>query len=120
MQEAVNIHLEYTRQGRREAVFSDLTQQELQSPCRADYYTPERRVFTVRWSRGRWQRLTYSGMLPALLPRSNIPLPQPYRPRRCRKSAYANFFKHCSFPPSRRTKMPGSAIPLKVLFLHIV
>ena len=45
--EAVNIHLEYARQGKREAVFSELTQRELQSLCCTDRYAPERRVFTV-------------------------------------------------------------------------
>jgi len=34
--EAVNIHLEYARQGKREAVFSELTQRELQSLCCTD------------------------------------------------------------------------------------
>ena len=45
--EAINIHLEYARQGKREVVFSELTQRELQSLCRSDRYTPDRRVFTV-------------------------------------------------------------------------
>ena len=45
--EAVNIHLEYARQGKREVAFSELTQRELQSLCCTDHYAPERRVFTV-------------------------------------------------------------------------
>ena len=45
--EAINIHLEYARQGKREVVFSELTQRELQSLCCTDRYAPERRVFTV-------------------------------------------------------------------------
>ena len=38
--EAVNIHLEYARQGKREAVFSELTQRELQSLCCTDRCSP--------------------------------------------------------------------------------
>ena len=34
------------------------------------------------------------------------------RPRRYRKSTYSNRLRHCSSPPSRRTEIPGSAIPL--------
>lgn len=45
--EAVNIHLEYERQGKREVTFSELTQRELQSLQYIDRYAPDRRVFAV-------------------------------------------------------------------------
>lgn len=43
--EAVNIHLEYERQGRREVVFSDLTAAEERQLQYIDAYAPDRRVF---------------------------------------------------------------------------
>ena len=45
--EAINIHLEYDRLGKREVAFSDLSQQELQSLQYIDRYAPDRRVFAV-------------------------------------------------------------------------
>jgi len=45
--EAVNIHLEYDRQSKREVTFSELTQQELQSLQYIDRYAPDRRTFAV-------------------------------------------------------------------------
>lgn len=45
--EAVNIHLEYERQGKREVTFSELSQRELQSLQYIDRYAPDRRVFAV-------------------------------------------------------------------------
>lgn len=45
--EAVNIHLEYARQSKREVTFSELTQQELQSLQYIDRYAPDRRTFAV-------------------------------------------------------------------------
>ena len=45
--EAANIHQEYARQGRRETVFSELTQRDLQSLQQKDHYAPDRRVFVV-------------------------------------------------------------------------
>ena len=45
--EAVNIHLEYERQGKREVTFSELSQRELQSLQYIDCYAPDRRVFAV-------------------------------------------------------------------------
>lgn len=43
--EAVNIHLEYERQGQREVVFSDLSAEEMGQLQYIDTYAPERRVF---------------------------------------------------------------------------
>lgn len=45
--EAINIHLEYDRLGKREVTFSDLSQRELQSLQYIDQYAPDRRVFAV-------------------------------------------------------------------------
>lgn len=45
--EAVNIHLEYDRQGKREVTFSELSQRELQSLQHIDHYAPDCRVFAV-------------------------------------------------------------------------
>ena len=45
--EAVNIQLEYDRQGKRETVFSELTCQELQSLQYIDRCHPDRQVFVV-------------------------------------------------------------------------
>lgn len=45
--EAVNIHLEYERQGQREVTFTDLTAAELRQLSYIDVYAPERRVFDL-------------------------------------------------------------------------
>jgi len=45
--EAVNVHLEYDRQGKWETVFSELDPQEKQSLQYIDRYTPDRQIFTV-------------------------------------------------------------------------
>lgn len=45
--EAVNIQLEYDRQGKRETVFSELSRQELQKLQYIDRCNPDRRVFIV-------------------------------------------------------------------------
>ena len=41
-------------------------------------------------------------------------------PSRHRKSAYQKVRRQCSCPSARKTKIPGSGIPLKVLFLQVV
>ena len=45
--EAVNAHLELTRQSQREVLFSELSQKEKQQLQYIDIYAPERRTFTV-------------------------------------------------------------------------
>ena len=49
--EAINILLEYDRQGRQEVSFSELSQRELQAVQglqHIDHYAPDRRVFSVQ------------------------------------------------------------------------